>query len=161
MFTRQIQNLRKVLQDHLPAPVVKAFEDMLGGCDQILEHRGPVQVNIDGDDRVGGFLDRQTLPQVCFANGEPVAAVSAANPSGYFSSDTCLTDCVTGGLAFRAIGPSAMDDTRIINLYVGAIFDLCGNPLSVGGGSEPVRIKIVDAQPDAGQPQFAIAKLMT
>lgn len=161
MFTKQVQTLVSQLRNNIPEPAIRAFEDILGNCDQTLEHRAPVGVYVDGNDRIRGQYQRETLPKVCFDVGEPLAAITASNPAGYFSSDTCKSDCVTGGLAFRAIGPSAMDETRIETLYVGSLLDLCGNPYPTGSGSEPVRFQINAGGAAAGAANEALGKLVT
>ncbi len=133
MFTLQISDLVRQTQGQVPDPVVSALESLLGNCSAKLEHRGPVSVEIDGN-YLPSILDVPRggpIPRNC--DGTAVAALKAVNRAGRFSGEDCITDCVDNGLAFRAIGPSHLDEARIDKLYVGAIKDLCGNPVEISG----------------------------
>lgn len=159
MFTLQIPDLVRRLQGHLPDPAIAAMEDILGGCSASLEHRGPVSVEIDGAFMPSIWSPPRGGPLGKNCSDNPVAAIQAVNRAGYFSSDGCLTECVTNGLAFRAIGPSRMDDTRIERLFTGGLFDLCGNPINFTG--ELYRFVVTNKQPDVTLPNVCYGKIVT
>lgn len=147
MFTRQTPDLVRQIRGHVPDPVVLALEATLGTGSATLEHRGPVRVEIDGNylPSIGSVPRGGPLPRNC--DGTAVAAITAINRAGKFSGNSCKTSCVDNGLAFRAIGPSQLDEARIDVLYVGSIKDLCGKPVTdIGGDPDP------DPDPDPPTP---------
>lgn len=163
MFSRQVPDLVRQLQGNLPDPAIKALESLLGNAAARLEHRAPVLVDMDGfragpsDPFRGG-----PLPRDC--SGTAVASMLAANPAGKFSGKDCLTDCVDNGLAFRAVGPSHLDEARIDTLYVGQLMDECGDELVVDPDTDESvstalsRFIVTSASPVIGDTRLAIGR---
>jgi hypothetical protein len=158
MLTNHVPSFISQITGYFPPQIVAAFETLLGQCDAPNEHRGPLIVTMDGGDRVDGRLQHYLLPRMCLAEVNPAAAITAINTSGVFSGPNCLSDCVTGGLALLVRGPAALQETRITKLYVGALTDLCGNPLNLGMGVEPIRFEVTDASPDPGDASLCKVK---
>jgi hypothetical protein len=57
MFTFQTGQLDRLLRDTSPEVAVQALKQMLGNCQQPLEHRGPVNISIHPDDSRAAILN--------------------------------------------------------------------------------------------------------
>lgn len=163
MFSAQTPDLIRQLQGHVPDPALKALEQLLGNAAAKLEHRAPVVFDMDGS-RAGASdpFRGGPLPRDC--SGTALASLLASNPAGRFSGKDCESDCVDNGLAFRAIGPSHLDEARIDSLYVGELLDDCGDPLlpdPTPGDNNSVaicRFVVTNQAPITGDTRFALGR---
>lgn len=109
MFTRQT-GLLDQMSPYVQTQVVEILRQVIGQCEQTLEHRGPIQLELP-DHLSSGSLAQ---PAARTATGvKPLASLAVENRSSQYSA---ANDRVAGGFAIHATGVSYIETLRVGNL---------------------------------------------